>query len=350
MVLRRQWIGLASASVVLAGAALLFVSAAAAQGTTIKDRKGAQAALHAGYKSLQAKNTKQAITDLSRAIKSGKLRSNEMAKALYYRGQAYRAAKRPADAIADLTSALWMKGALSERERKAAMALRQKTYQQLGVSGPALAFGSTTTTTAATPAPASSATPRAPRPSTAAKPAKPTNTNNSWTVSTAPAQPTANANPLTTATNGVTSFFNNLFGGASNSTTTGSLSGQSQSSAGQTSQSAAGWQSQTKASSAARTRVARAQPRAVASPNSGRYFIQVASVRDPGQARTLASTVASRHKALLQGRQPAVETGVLGNMGKFYHVRVRSFRSASDASKLCKKLIASGLDCLVNKS
>lgn len=309
------------------------------------NRKAAQAALHSGYQSLTSKNTKQAITELSRAIKSGKLRSSEMAKALYYRGQAYREAKRPADAIADLTSALWMKGALSDRERKAAMTLRQETYKQLGVAGPALPFGTTTTTETAT------ASTQPPKPSAPRKPvaAKTTpsqkGSNSAWTVSTAPAKPTTSSNPLASASNGVTKFFNNLFGGGSNTTpTTGSVTTRTETARAATTQ-------RPSANTSARTTVARAQPRTTTTrAPTGNYFVQVASVRDPGQARTLASTVTKRHKAILQGRKPTIETGVLGNMGTFYLVRIRAFRSQTEASKLCKKLLASGLDCLVNKS
>ncbi|MEM9357263.1 MAG: SPOR domain-containing protein [Pseudomonadota bacterium] len=313
------------------------------QKSSALNRKAAQAALHAGYQALTSKKTKQAITELSQAIKSGKLRSSEMAKALYYRGQAYRAAKRPADAIADLTSALWMKGALSERERKAAMALRQKTYQQLGVAGPALPFGSSTTTetTTANPQPPKAPTPRRPVVAkTAPTQKKPSGT---WTAQTSPTKPATSSNPLATASNGVTNFFNNLFGGSANTTpTTGSVTTQTGAARNTT--------SQRPRTGTIRTTVTRAQtPTPSTRQPTGRYFIQVASVRDPGQAKTLASTVTQRHQALLQGRKPTIETGVLGNMGTFYLVRIRAFRTQNEAAKLCQKLLASGLDCLVNK-
>ena len=309
-------------------------------------RKAAQGALHAGYKSLEAKKNKQAIVDLTRAIKSGKLRSGEMAKALYYRGRAYRNAQRPADAIADLTSALWVKGALSERERKEALALRQKTYQQLGVSGPALA-----TTTTTTESPPKAVAPRPPqRTASSITPTrKPTQqTQGSWTATTK--TPSSTTNPLAQASNGVTSFFNNLFGGNSaNSSTTGSLSTSSASTPSSGPTQSSTWQSQTRAAQSTGTRVPRksAAPTQVAS--TGKYFIQVATLRDPGQAKTVANSVAQRHSTLLKGRRPTVETGVLGNMGKFYLVRIRAFRTETDAAKLCGKLLASGLDCLVNK-
>ena len=317
---------------------------------SISTRKAAQGALHAGYKSLQGKQNKQAIVDLTRAIKSGKLRSSEMAKALYYRGRAYRNAQRPADAIADLTSALWVKGALSERERKEALALRQKTYQQLGVSGPAIA--STTTTTERAPQlapptkPQRTASPKIPT----RKPTQQARAGQSnWTATTKNSSGTSN--PIAQASKGVTSFFSNLFGGNSaNSSTTGSANASSPSATSAVQPQSSTWQSQTRTAQTTRTRVPPKQATPTQVASTGKYFIQVATLRDSGQAKTVANSVAQRHGTLLKGRRPTVETGVLGNMGKFYLVRIRAFRTETDAAKLCSKLLASGLDCLVNKS
>jgi len=80
---------------------------------------------------------------------------------------------------------------------------------------------------------------------------------------------------------------------------------------------------------------------------SGAYVIQVASVRSADRARNIAQQISAQHANLLNGRQPAVEPQVIGNMGTFYHVRIRRWPSKQSSSKLCKKLLASGLDCLV---
>ena len=141
-------------------------------------RKQSEAFLRQGYDSLKAKRYKQAVTELSTAMSSGKLRRTEMAKALYYRGIANRGAKRPADAISDLTSALWLKGALSKKERENALTQRQQSYAEAGVSGNSLLAP---LTTAATPAPVSSPRPKT-RPKKAAAKAKPTA---KWATSTA---------------------------------------------------------------------------------------------------------------------------------------------------------------------
>ena len=338
-----------------AGAVMLCVSTLAqAQSAQSKastlTRKAAEGALHAGYRSLQGKQNKKAIIDLTRAIKSGKLRSGEMAKALYHRGRAYRNAQRPADAIADLTSALWVKGALSERERKEALALRQNTYQQLGVSGPAIASTTTTMTRAPQLAP-----PRTPERSASPKipTRKPTRQvqagESDWTATTKHFSETSN--PIAQASNGITLFFSNLFGGNSaNSSSTGSVNTSSSSTTSAVQRQSSTWQSQPRAAQKTRARVPLKKATPIQLASTGKYFIQVATLRDRGQAKTVANSVAQRHVTLLKGRQPTVESGFLGNMGKFYLVRIRAFHTEADAAKLCSKLLASGLDCLVNKS
>ena len=57
-----------------------------------------------------------------------------MAKALLYRGIAYRQQKKPAQAIADLTSALWLKGGLAEADRSDALKQRTSAYQEAGLA------------------------------------------------------------------------------------------------------------------------------------------------------------------------------------------------------------------------
>ena len=57
-----------------------------------------------------------------------------MAKALFYRGVAYRQQKLPAQAIADLTSALWLKGGLGGNDRADALRQRTSAYQEAGLA------------------------------------------------------------------------------------------------------------------------------------------------------------------------------------------------------------------------
>ncbi|MEL6622898.1 MAG: hypothetical protein AAFQ11_08495, partial [Pseudomonadota bacterium] len=75
------------------------------------------------------------IALLTSAIDSRRLRTKELAQALYQRGLGYRATNRAAKAIADFTSALWIKNGLPEADKKAALAARAATYQAAGLSG-----------------------------------------------------------------------------------------------------------------------------------------------------------------------------------------------------------------------
>ncbi len=57
-----------------------------------------------------------------------------MARALYMRGVAYRQQSKPAQAISDLTSALWLKGGLAAEDR--ADALKQRPAPTLMPASP----------------------------------------------------------------------------------------------------------------------------------------------------------------------------------------------------------------------
>ncbi len=89
-----------------------------------------------GIKSYEAGRMDTAVTTLTKAISGGGLSSQDLAKALYFRGLAHQRSKKSAQAIADLTSAVWMKGGLSPSEQQAALAARSKAYAEVGVSDP----------------------------------------------------------------------------------------------------------------------------------------------------------------------------------------------------------------------
>lgn len=108
-------------------------SADEAGGGSKKDPASAQKAFDAGVKAFEAGKHDQAVASLSAAIASGGLPSQNMARALYYRGASYRKQGKPAQAISDLTSALWLKGGLSDAERAAAMENRAGAYREAGL-------------------------------------------------------------------------------------------------------------------------------------------------------------------------------------------------------------------------
>ncbi|HEU0063217.1 MAG TPA: tetratricopeptide repeat protein, partial [Hyphomicrobiaceae bacterium] len=81
------------------------------------DPAEAQRAVEHAAKLIDAGKTEQAVQALSATLTGGNLPPAVMARALLLRGIAYRQQKKPAQAIADFTSALWLKGGLSESDR-----------------------------------------------------------------------------------------------------------------------------------------------------------------------------------------------------------------------------------------
>ena len=323
-------------------------------------RKQAEAELRAGYAALQAKDTKKAIAALTRAIDAGTLRRKEIAKALYYRGIAYRTSEKPAKAISDLTSSLWLKGALTKKERADALAQRKQAYASAGVGGSLLAAPSSASSVAVAPTTSNSAAKPAAKKSKSTP--KPSSKVASGPVGTW--KSTTNPSPLPSTTgstssggsgnpvSGVTSFFSNLFSGGSQS----AAQPKSQTAAlakpnpNGTEPSVSSWSSNKKAKPVAKP--AKARTAAVAKPAkpSGNYQIQVASYRDKGQADAAARQLAKKFGGQLSGRKPVVESTVVAGMGQFYQVRIKRFRNAKEPAALCKKLIAGGLDCFVRRS
>ena len=197
-----------------------------------------------GIKAYEAGRMDQAVSTLSKAISGGGLSSQDLAKALYYRGLAHQKSNQSAQAIADLTSAVWMKGGLSPNEQQAALAARSKAYGAVGVSDPGPPGQSIGQPAPAAPparsapAPAQTAqvaakpkaTPTAPvqpkpgfqtqtKPKTAPKAAvQPSSGFQTQVKRSANTAPTASAEPAASSSNplsGVGSFFSNIFSGGS---------------------------------------------------------------------------------------------------------------------------------------
>ena len=109
---------------------------ASADGKAAKraDPAEAKSALDGVAKALDAGKTEQAVQQINGLLSGSRLQGPSMARALYLRGAAYQKQGKPAQAIADLTSALWLKGGLSEADRAAATALRTEAYRQAGLN------------------------------------------------------------------------------------------------------------------------------------------------------------------------------------------------------------------------
>jgi len=275
----------------------------------------AEAAVHAAVALLEAGKTELAAQSLSRTLAAGRLPPAIMARALLYRGIAYRQQKKPAQAIADLTSALWLKGGLTEADRASALKQRAAAYQEAGLteSGEAIASGKAAGGESsgsgwnffgnlfAGPSPPASAPPTAvptPPPAAPAPPAPP------------PPAPAVQA-PVSTA----------------------SIKGPEASP-----QRASGWTQS--------TQVYAGKAEAPARPD-GKFRIQVGMARTHDQAEAMAVKVKSQYGSAVGMREPEIDQAVVGNMGAFYRVRVGPYASHEEGQAACAKLKGSGLDCLV---
>ena len=99
-----------------------------------QDPVEAQRAIEGASKLLQSGKAEQATQSLTATLAGGNLPPAIMAKALYMRGVAYRQLGRPAQAISDLTSALWLKGGLADSDRADATKQRAAAYGDAGLN------------------------------------------------------------------------------------------------------------------------------------------------------------------------------------------------------------------------
>lgn len=292
------------------------------------------AMLRAGYASLKAKKYDAAVKTFSEALTSGNLKSDETAKALYYRGVAYRKARKPAQAISDFSRALWLKSGLSPTEIKDAEAQRTAAYKEAGAS-PVVAGAPAAPAVASVKPRASSAT------KTAAAP-------RGWQTATRPTKSggSSGGGQGTSASNPITNFFSNLFGGTTQSSaSTGPTGGSHSPSTTGSVPAVSEWSSQTKSQPARVNRTKR-----TAHARKGHLTVQVAAMRNKSEADALVRKLGTRHGALLKGRNAAVVPKAYGNMGTLYQVRVGPFATASATRPFCRKMQSDGLDCLVQKN
>jgi hypothetical protein len=308
-----------------------------------QDPAQAQKTIAAAAKLLETGKASEAAQALTTVLSGGNLPPAIMAKALLYRGIAYRQQKLPAQAIADLTSALWLKGGLSEGDRADALRQRTAAYQEAG-----LADGGGEV--AAVPNAARSAT----RTASADQGWSTATTNQGSAQSPAPAQSSSGWS--------LGNAFAGLFGGNSSPSTqtatpppaapetTASIEPARPPQAAEPSASrprTSAWSRNTEVSPAVAAVPAAAAASAPAAKPEGRFRIQVGMVRSEGEAQALAGKVRSEHAAALASREPEVDQTVVGNMGSFYRVRVGPYSTQADGQAACAKLKGSGLDCMV---
>jgi hypothetical protein len=330
-----------------------------------QDPVEAQRAIDAAFKQLEAGKADQAAAALSATLAGGNIPPAIMAKALLYRGIAYRQQKKPAQAIADLTSALWLKGGLSDSDRKDALRQRASAYQEAGLTETGEVVAPAVPPATVAHAPASS--PPAPARTASARP---------WSTETIqwPNQPAAQPTQQSNGWN----LFGNLFGSPAPAASTPPPAPPpppavvaappppppppptvvaaapverpepapvvrrqpEPRSAAATS----GWSSSTEAQSGQAPLVTGALPHAKA---EGRFRIQVGMVRTQSEADALVAKIKQEHGPLLASRETEVDQTVVGNMGSLYRVRVGPFATQQETNVICARLRGTGLDCLV---
>jgi SPOR domain len=348
------------------------------------DPAEAQRAVEHAGKLIEAGKTEQAIQVLSATLAAGNLPAAIMAKALLYRGSAYRQQKKPAQAISDFTSALWLKGGLSENDRADGQRQRSAAYAEAGLSqageASSVAAGKDTRGKDRTVSPASSppwsdGTTSAPAQATALnqEPSAPAASGAGWnlfanlfsggagsawaTQGAAPATPAAPPAPAASAAPPAPAA-----SAAPRRDTAEPLNAPS-STAERTAPpkraQPSGWSRQTQVESERAARIETAaittkeepQRRAAAAPEPqakhGALRIQIAAVRTQAEAQALATKVMREHAATLAKREPQIDQTIMGNMGSFYRVLIGPFASAQETQSVCAKLKGTGLDCLV---
>jgi len=284
----------------------------------------AQAAVDAAIKHLEAGKSEVAAQALTKTLAAGRLPPEIMAKALFYRGMAYRQQKKPAQAIADLTSALWLKGGLTDRERADALKQRAAAYEEAGLTDNGGAIAAVSRHADSSASASWGGTTKAAGDSGAAAPQA-----SGWNIfgdlfglSGAPSPPPP---PPTPAPSAAPMPADAVELGAPASAST---------------KAASGWTRNTHVAPQLETAAVREAP-------EGRIRIQVGMARTHDQAQAMAVKIKRQYGQVVGQREPEIDEAVVGNMGSFYRVRVGPFASPQEGQAACAKLKGSGLDCLV---
>jgi hypothetical protein len=346
----------------------------------------------AGAKAFEAGKFGPAIQSLSTALSTGGLSSQQMAKALYYRGAAYRKTGKSAQAISDLTSAVWLKNGLTDADRAAAMEQRQAAYQEAGLG--------TATPIGTPPLDAPAAVAKAAPPSPATPPVTPTaapadSATSSWSASSEKSAAEASVPNLSTPSGGyatlsspdapalsalpqgdaaaaspsplgnvgsaignagsaVSGFFGGMFGGGSTATAEPSTNvATAAAPPAPQPPPAAGWDSGTSIVAAP----AKADVKSVAKKKTaavdtarttaaGKYRLQVGIVSSRDEAEQITAKLRAEHAQAIGTAAPAIDEVTFGN-GTFYRVQVGPYASAAEPGQFCTALKPKGYDCLV---
>jgi tetratricopeptide (TPR) repeat protein len=279
----------------------------------------AEAVLDKARRALAEGKAEAAFGLADSVVKNAKKDPRNTARALAVRGEAHLRLGRPAEALADLDSALWVKGGLAGADREAATTARAQALQQSGLA----------------------------------------------TNATAPARSGSHQAAGDGQSSGLGGFFSNIFGGGSSKPSSDAEhTSRAPSTTATTVQArpvepaVSSWEPQRsdepprKHPPAAPAKPARATT-AVTAPKppqpavSGAYRILLAAVRSRPEAEAMAQAVRKDQAAILGTRSFEVIEQVYGNMGRFYRVRIGQFAHPTEAAAVCSALRQKKVDCLV---
>ncbi len=330
--------------------------------------------LETAQKSLDAGKADVAINQVNALIANGGLDARSVARALAIRGHAHKKQGKPAQAIADLQSALYLRNGLNDAERAAASQARSEAYREAGLAEPKSSSGAAAAQ--AEPAtPAKAATAAAPKPAAgAARTAEvPAKEERSTPISTAavpapqrpvPEQPKTSASE--SGSGGIGGFFSNLFGGSQSQPATPAapaIKPPSEAAVSSWSDRAPGTESKASAKppsarpESGAAKLAAAAPAsttakgkeaaAQAAPGAGGFKLELASVRSRAEAQRAAEKVRKEHADIIGQRKYSIVETTFGNMGTFYRAQFGPYPESVEPTALCSTLRSKGLDCQV---
>jgi tetratricopeptide (TPR) repeat protein len=300
-----------------------------------KDPAEAQRTIENGIKLYQTGKNDAAIQTISAGLAGGNLPPALMGRALYNRGMAYRKAGKPAQAISDLTSALWLKGGLADADRSDALQQRSQAYREAGLPDQTDDNGKVAGTAPNRPRTASAAT---------------SDTGNQSATPTPQPAPASNGG----------GFFASLFGGGS----APPAQPVTQPPAAPTQPATSAWTSEVRErkagtvaaanspSPASKSAVTASVAATEASPSpatriaDGKFRARVALARTKADADAIALRLKAQFGQILASREPEIAQTTFGGMGTFFQVRVGPYATKAEATVACSKLKGDGLDCV----
>jgi SPOR domain len=339
---------------------------------TSRDSNAAWRDYDAGVQLLRGAQPEAASEKFSKVLAGSNVPAPLMAKTLLQRGISYRQEGKPGQAVADLTSAMYLRNGLSEPEKADAAAQRSAAYREAGLTEQGVAA----------PDQKRASAPVAGGSAGGASLVKSPSVN----VPTAGLAPGADATVPQSSSSGSSGggFFSKLFGSSESEAATpapvapvvapataavsawsnpetaapaaagkAAKSGTKVASTGGASE-VLPWERPAGTPAAEAPAKAKAAPKAAAvaagenpkaSVPGGKFRLQLAAVLSREEAQASAARVKSQFGADIGSRAATIDEAALG-ASTMYIVRFGPYASAAEIKALCTRIRATGTDCL----